>query len=194
VTLYDSTGANVQNASYDVTITLSGTDDGEAVTWTLVIPSGESSVYEDIITAEQTSGECTIRDGTAITRFVSGISSISPSNIGECTGTLPPPEGTVLNPFYYGQGLPTSNAHCGTNYTINASFYATGSTISGLSTIYTNNLGSTAFDGGGLWYPVSVNSGTNTLNGEYYVIKINSNGSVEDIAYVGNCSGGAVPL
>ena len=197
VTLYDSTGANVQNASYDVTVTLDvDGPEGEPTTWDLVIPPGQSSVTDEIVTSEQTSGNCTSRDGTAVTRVVGGITSISNPSIVECTGTLPPPPGVTLNAFYYGQGLPTSIGHCGTNYTINASFFATGSTISGLSnqTIYTNNIGSTAFDGGGLWYPVSVTTGTNTENGQYNAIKINSNGFVEDIVYVGNCSGGAVPI
>jgi hypothetical protein len=195
VTLYDSTGANEVDATYDITITLGGTgDDGEPTTWDLIIPPGESFAYDDIIVGEQTSGECTLRDSTGVTRLVGGIESISNSSIVECEA-IPPPEGTVFNTFYYGQGLSTSIAHCGTDYTINASFFATGSTISGLfgQIIYTTNTGSSAFNGLGLWWPVALETGTDTEFGNYYVIEIDSNGTVGDIAFIGDCDE-AVPL
>ena len=107
---------------------------------------------------------------------------------------LPLPPGTVLNAFYYGQGVSTSTGNCGTNYSINASFFATGSTITPLlnQTIYTTSGGTTAFNGSGLWYPVKLSSGSNTLNGDYDVIKINSNGFVEDVVYI-NSSCEAIP-
>jgi hypothetical protein len=191
VTLYDPTGANIQVATYDITVTLSGTDAGEPTTWDLIIETGQSSAYEDIVTRE--TPDCGNRDGMII-RYVSGISSISPNNIDECD-PVPPPTGTTLNTFYRGQGLSTSIAHCGTNYIINSPLFSTATIISGLmnQTVYTTIDGTTAFNGLGLWYPVALDNATNTLNGQYNVIKINSNGGVEDIAFVGNC-GGVAPL
>jgi hypothetical protein len=194
VYLYDSNGANPQNATYDITVTLDGTDDGEPTTYDIVILPNESFGYIDVITDEQTSGDCENRDDTRVLRTVGTIVSISNPSINVCTTTLPPPEGTVLNGFYYGQGVSTSTGNCGTNYTINASFFATGSTITGLfnQTIYTNDLGSTAFNGSGLWWPVALETGTSTEFGNYNVIKINSNGSVEDIVFI-NSSCEAIP-
>jgi hypothetical protein len=186
VTLYDSTGATEVDATYDITVTLGGTgDDGEPTTWDLVIASGESSAYDDIVVAEQTSGECDERDDTAVTRLVGGISSISDPSIVECEAVAPP-EGTILNEFYYGQGLLTQGAHCGTNYTINASFFSSATIISGLlnQTIYTTNTASAAFNGNNLWYPVALESDTNTLNGQYWVILIDSNGTVQNIVFI----------
>jgi hypothetical protein len=192
VTLYDPTGANIQVATYDITVTLSGTEAGEPTTWDLIIETGQSSAYEDIVTRE--TPDCGNRDGMII-RFVSGISSISPNNIDVCDPVPTPTGGVTLNTFYYGQGLSTSIAHCGSNYTINASFFSSATTISGLfnQTIYTTSAGTTEFNGLGLWWPVALETGTNTLNGSYWVIKINSNGAVEDIAFIGDC-GEAVPL
>jgi hypothetical protein len=191
VTLYDSTGATEVDATYDITVTLGGIGyDGEPATYDLVILPGESSAYDDIIVGEQTSGECTDRDSTAVTRLVGGIESISEPSIVECTAT-PPPEGTVFNQFYYGQGLQTSLAHCGTNYLINTSFYSSATIISGLMNqiIYTTNTGSAAFNGNGLWYPVALQSGTNTLSGQYWAILIDSNGSVQDIVFIDSTCG-----
>jgi hypothetical protein len=193
VTLYDATGANIQNAPYDITVTLTGTTGGEPSTWTLTILSGTNSAYEDIVTREYTE-VCGGRNGMVI-RFVSGISSISPNNIGVCS-PAPTPTGTTLNRFYYGQGLSTAGAHCGTNYSISASFWHTGSTISELTNgpIYTTVDGTTVFNGLGLYYPVSLTSGGNTLNGGYSVVEINSNGFVEDLAGIASGCGGVNPF
>jgi hypothetical protein len=124
-----------------------------------------------------------------IIRFVSGIEAISPNNIDVCDPAPTPTGGVTLNTFYYGQGLSTTIAHCGSNYTINASFFSSATTISGLMNqiIYTTSAGTTAFNGLGLYYPVALETGTNTLNGSYWVIEINSNGYVEDIAFIGDC-------
>jgi len=194
VTLYDSTGDTEVTATSDVTVTLSGTDGGDPTTYTLIIGVGQSSAYEDIYLREQITGECGDRDGMVL-RSVGPITSITPSNVGTCPEILPP-EGTVLNAFYRGQGLSTSNDHCGTNYLINSAFYATGSTISGLfnQTVYTTDAGTTQFNGLNLWYPVALDNTTNTLNGGYYVILINSSGYVQDIASVASGCGSVVPL
>jgi hypothetical protein len=191
VTLYDPTGANIQVATYDITVTLTGTEAGDPATWTLVIPTGESSAYEDILTRE--TPVCGDRDGM-IVRFISGISLISPNNIDVCDPVPTPTGGVTLNTFYYGQGLTTNIAHCGSNYTINASFFSTATTITGLfnQTVYTTVDGTTAFNGLGLWWPVALVNTGNTEFGNYNVIKINSNGSVEDIVFIGDC-GEAVP-
>jgi hypothetical protein len=187
VTLYDSTGATEVDATYDITVTLGGIGyDGEPTTYDLVIPPGESFATDDIIVGEQTSGECTLRDSTAVSRLVGGIESISNPSIVECEAVTPP-EGTIFNEFYYGQGLLTQGAHCGTDYTINASFFSSATIISGLlnQTIYTTNTGSAAFNGNNLWYPVRVDTTpTTTLNGGYWVIQINSNGAVGNLVFI----------
>ncbi len=190
VTLYDATGANIQVATYDITVTLIGTEAGQPTTWDLIIQSGQSSAYEDIVTRE--TPDCGNRDGMII-RFVSGIEAISPNNIDVCD-PVPTPTGSTLNTFYYGQGLSTNTAHCGMNYVINSSFFSTATTISGLfnQIIYTTSAGTTAFNGLNLWYPVALVNTTNTLNGNYNLVKINSNGYVEDIVFIGDC-GEAVP-
>jgi hypothetical protein len=188
VTLYDSTGANIQTATYDITVTLSGTEAGDPTTWDLIIETGQSSAYEDIVTRE--TPDCGNRDGMII-RFVSGISSISPNNIDVCDPVPTPTGGVTLNEFYYGQGLSTSSAHCGTDYSISDSFWHPASIISELTNgpIYTTVDGDTAFNGLGLYYPVSLDSGTSTEGGLYNAVKINSNGFVEDMVFVnGSCS------
>jgi hypothetical protein len=189
VTLYDAAGANIQTATYDITVTLTGTEAGQPATWTFVIPSGSTSVYEDIITREFT-GVCGERDGQ-VSRFITGISQVSPTNIGVCTPAPTPPEGVTLNRFYYGQGLSTASAHYGTNYTISASFFSAASTISELfnGSIYTTVDGTTVFNGLGLYYPVSLTSGGSTEFGLYNAIKINSNGFVEDLVFVSGGGG-----
>jgi hypothetical protein len=55
--------------------------------------------------------------------------------------------------------------------------------------IYTTNTGSAAFNGNGLWYPVALETGTNTLSGQYWVILIDSNGAVQDIVFVDSTCG-----
>jgi len=188
VTLYDPTGANIQNAPYDITVTLSGTTAGQPSTWTLVILSGTNSAYEDIVTREFPT--CGNKNGMII-RYVSGITAVSPTNIGQCSPAPTPTGGVTLNRFYYGQGLSTAGAHCGIDYSISASFFSAASTISELfnGAIYTTADGTTAFNGLGNYYPVSLTSGTSTLNGLYNAIKINSNGFVEDLVFVnGGCS------
>ena len=184
VTLYDASGANIQTAPYDITVTLTGTSGGTSTTWTFIIPSGSTSVYEDIIITEYT-GVCGERDGR-IAIFISGISEVSPTNIGVCASVPAPTAGATLNPFYYGQGLSTPGAHCGTNYLINSPFYSTATTLSGLMNqyMYTTNEGITEFNGLSQWYPVALTSVTNTLSGQYWVILINSNGYVEDIKFI----------
>jgi hypothetical protein len=184
VTLYDSTGATEVNATYDITVSLNGTDNGNPYTWVLIIGAGESSAYEDIYVSEQLSSDCESRD-QFVRRSVSGISAISPSNVVECAAVAPP-EGTILNEFYYGQGLLTQGAHCGTNYIINTSFFSSATIISGLlnQTIYTTNTGSAAFNGNNLWYPVALLADTNTLSGQYWVIQIDSNGVVGNIVFI----------
>jgi hypothetical protein len=188
VTLYDSTGANIQVATYDITVTLSGTEAGDPTTWDLIIETGQSSAYEDITTREY--AVCGEKDGM-IVRYISGISAVSPNNIGVCTPAPTPPEGVTLNRFYYGQGLETASAHYGTNYTISASFFSAASTISELfnGSIYTTVDGTTVFNGLGLYYPVSLTSGGSTEFGLYNAIKINSNGFVEDLVFVSGGGG-----
>ena len=188
VTLYDATGATEVNAPYDITVTLTGTEGGSPSTFDIIIPTGQSSAYEDIYTREQLSGSCGDRDGL-ISRIYRGVSP-SPSNIGVCAPP-PQPTGTTLTTFYYGQGLTNSNSHCGTDYTINADFYSSSTTISGLlnSTMYTTSNGTTAFNGLNLWWPVRIDSTpTTTLNGNYWSILIDSNGYVGDVVYInGSC-------
>lgn len=182
VTLYDADGANVVTATTDVTVSLEVLVNSEPTTFVLIIGVGETSASEDIYLREY--GDCEGRDSLT-TRQVEGISSITPSTVGECVATTPSP-GTTLNEFYYGQGLLAQGAHCGSNYIINTSFFSSATVISGLlnNTVYTTNTGSAAFDGNNLWYPVSLVADTNTLSGQYWVVQINSNGVVGNIVFI----------
>jgi hypothetical protein len=184
VTLYDSTGDNIAVATYDITVILNGTEGGEPTTYTLIILNGTSSAYEDIVTRE--TPVCGDRDGMII-RFVSGISSISPSNIGECE-TLPQPTGTPLIEFFRSGGQSTPLGHCGFSYLINTSLYSTASTTTGLlgQTVYSDT-DYTPFNGFNLWYAVRTYDGSNTQLLPYDVVLINSSGTVVDIVSVTDC-------
>jgi len=97
----------------------------------------------------------------------------------------PTPTPIELIELFRSGGVPTNSGHCGQNYLINTSFYGIASSIPSLldTTVYSDT-NFTPFDGQNLWYAAKTIDNTNTNAGEYYVIEINSFGTVTNVAYV----------
>jgi hypothetical protein len=57
------------------------------------------------------------------------------------------------------------------------------------TTVY-SDMQYTIWNGGDLYYAVSSDNTYNTNNPPYWVILVNSNGVVDDVQYIANCSGG----
>jgi len=183
VTLYDSTGSNVVTASADVIVTLSGLDDGNPTTWDLIIGFGESSASEDIYLREIL-GPC--EDKNLVIRSVSGISTISPSYVGECVITTPPP-GTTSYVFYRADEVLLSSY--GTTYCSQAGYLISGPVYSDVtfsnlipntSIIYTDSNLTQPLAGNGVNYRIAISdvSTTNTNGGLFTWVSLDANGLI----------------
>jgi hypothetical protein len=196
VTLFNSTGDTVAIASSDVIVTLTGTDDGDPMTWDLIIGVGESSADEDIYTTEQLSGDCGDKDGI-VRRSVTGISSISPSYVGECETNTPPPGTTAYSFFMAGEVQFSSygSTYCGSiGYSINSPIYSD-TTYANLtpnsSVIYTDSDLTEPLVGNGSNYRIAISdvSTGNTNNTVFKWVSVDANGLIVNLGTY-DCIGG----
>jgi hypothetical protein len=194
VTLYDSTGANVVTAPADVTVTLSGFDDGNPTTWDLIIGFGESSVSEDIFVREVL-GPC--EDRNLVIRTVSGISAISPSYVGECSGSTPPPGTTAYNFYRAGEVEYSSygSTYCGSiGYSINSPTYSDtpyADLSPNTSVLYTDSDLSVPLAGNGSNYRIALSSTSdgNTNSTTFKWASVDANGLIVNLGTY-DCIGG----
>jgi hypothetical protein len=98
----------------------------------------------------------------------------------------------VFSTFYLSEGVLDSNGHCGSNYITGTPIYVEGegTTPSFLlgKVAYTNPSLTTVFEGGALYYFVTLTSGSETNQFQTYtVIQINQFGEIVDIQDI-NCS------
>jgi hypothetical protein len=173
----------VVTAPADVTVTLSGFNDGNPTTWDLIIGFGESSASEDIYVREVL-GPC--EDKNIVIRTVSGISAISPSYVGECSGSTPPP-GTPSFVFYRADEVLLSSY--ATSYCSQAGYLISGPVYSDVSfsnllpntsVIYTDSDLSQPLAGNGINYRIAISdvSTTNTSGGQFTWVSLDANGLI----------------